>query len=191
MHLHTGINDKYIIYNLRTVLLQAPTPQLFPDCISEGEETDHLLRVLSIQAVTRREARTACHGKSQVKSQSDKSEQTISQDLTSLIQKHQPSDPSLERILKDLDAGLARKGYHVKDGLLFREKQIVVPQQRALIDELLYVYYDDDLASHWGQDKTLELLRQKFYWKTMLRDVAEYVATWPVCQSIDTPRHKL
>ena len=77
--------------------------------------------------MTRREARTAWHGESQVTSQSDKSEQTISQDLTSLIQKHQPGDPSLERILKDLDAGLARKGYHVKDGLLFREKQIVVP----------------------------------------------------------------
>ena len=174
----------------KTDALGAPTPQPFPDCVSEGEETDHLLRVLSIQAVTRREARTACHGESQVKSQSDKSEQTISQDLTSLIQKHQPSDPSLERILKDLDAGLARKGYHVKDGLLFREKQIVVPQQRALIDELLHVYHDDELAGHWGRDKTLELLRRKFYWKTMLTDVAEYVATCPVCQSIDTPRHK-
>ena len=78
--------------------------------------------------MTHREARTACHSESQVKSQSDKSEQTLSQDLTSLIQKHQLSDLSLERILKDLDAELARKGYHIKDGLLFREKQIVVLQ---------------------------------------------------------------
>ena len=52
--------------------------------------------------------------------------------------------------MKDLDAGLARKSYHVKDGLLFREKQIVVPQQRALIDELLHVYHDDELVGHWG-----------------------------------------
>ena len=65
-----------------------------------------------------------------------------------MIQKHQLSDPSLERILKDLDAELAQKGYHIKDGLLFREKQIVVPQQRALIDELLHVYHDDELAGH-------------------------------------------
>ena len=34
----------------------------------------------------------------------------------------------------------------------------------ALIDELLHVYHDDELAGHW--------------------------ATCPVCQSIDTPRHK-
>ena len=50
--------------------------------------------------------------------------------------------------MKDLDAGLARKSYHVKDGLLFREKQIVVLQQRALIDELLHIYYNDELAGH-------------------------------------------
>ena len=80
-----------------------------------------------------------------------------------MIQKHQLSDLSLKRILKDLDTGLARTGYHVKDRLLFREKQIVVPQQRVLIDELLHVYHDDELAGHWGRDKTLELLRRKFY----------------------------
>ena len=62
----------------KTDALGAPTPQPFPDCISEGEETNHLLRVLSIQAVTHKETYTACHGESQVKSQSDKSEQTNS-----------------------------------------------------------------------------------------------------------------
>ena len=30
----------------------APTPKSFPDCVSEGEETDHLLRILFIQAAT-------------------------------------------------------------------------------------------------------------------------------------------
>ena len=140
--------------------------------------------------MTRKEARAACHGESQIKSHSDKSKPDTSQELISLIQKHQPSDPSLERIFKDLNAGLERKGYHVRNGLLCRDKQIVVLQQRALIDELLHVHHDDELAGHWGRDKTLELIRRNFYWKTMLTDVAEYVATCPVCQSIDTPRHK-
>ena len=114
--------------------------------------------------MTRKEARAACHGESQIKSHSDKSKPDTSQELISLTQKHQPSDPSLERIFKDLNAGLERKGYHVRDGLLCRDKQIVVLQQMALIDELLHVYHDDELAGHW--------------------------ATCPVCQSIDTPRHK-
>ena len=98
--------------------------------------------------MTHKEARTAYYGESQIKSQSNKLELTIFQDLTSLIQKHQPSNPSLECILKDLDAGLAQKGYHIKDGLLFREKQIVAPQQMVLIDELLYMYHDDKLVGH-------------------------------------------
>ena len=48
----------------KTDALGAPTPQPFPDCVSEGEETDHFLHVLSIQAMTRREVRTAYHGES-------------------------------------------------------------------------------------------------------------------------------
>ena len=50
--------------------------------------------------------------------------------------------------MKDLDAELARKSYYVKDELLFREKQIVVLQQRALIDKLIHVYHDDELVGH-------------------------------------------
>jgi len=46
-------------------LLGAPTlkARIIPDETSEGEETNHLLRILSIQAVTRRKARLACQGK--------------------------------------------------------------------------------------------------------------------------------
>ena len=58
----------------------------------------------------------------------------------SLIREYQPSDPSIIRILKNLKSqkGLEDlKGFHIKNGLLFRDRQVVVPQQRALIDELL------------------------------------------------------
>ena len=69
----------------KTVVRRAMTPDLFPDCVSEGEETDHLLRVLSIQAVTRKEARTACRGEYEDKNEPAKPEPTTSQELIGLI----------------------------------------------------------------------------------------------------------
>ena len=41
---------------------RAPILKSFPDCVFESEEIDYLLRILSIQTVTRREARAACYG---------------------------------------------------------------------------------------------------------------------------------
>ncbi|KAJ2903488.1 hypothetical protein MKZ38_009887 [Zalerion maritima] len=173
-----------------------PRRRIIPDEKSEDKETDHLLRILSIQAVTRREARTACRGKPQraerASSEGAKEAEQSStaefeethQDLISLIRKYQPSDPNIARILKDLE-GQKQKGFHIKNGLLFKDRQVVVPQQRALIEELLQVYHDDPLAGHWGREKTLDLLRRTFYWKGMSIDVAEYVATCPT-QEVDS-----
>ena len=59
-----------------------------------------------------------------------------------------------------------------------------------MIQELLYLYYDDQFAGHWGIDKTEELLRRKFYWPGMATDIREYVTMCSVCQNIAVPRHK-
>ena len=66
----------------------------------------------------------------------------------------------------------------------------MVPAQKALIQELLYLYHDDQFAGHWGIDKTKELLERKFYWPGMDVDIREYITTCSVCQNIAIPRHK-
>jgi hypothetical protein len=62
--------------------------------------------------------------------------------------------------------------------------------QKTLIQELLYLYYNNQLAGHWGVDKTKELLKRKFYWPGLVSDVREYVATCSICQNTAIPRHK-
>jgi hypothetical protein len=36
--------------------------------------------------------------------------------------------------------------------------------QKTLIQELLYLYHDDQLVRHWDVDNTKELLERRFYW---------------------------
>ena len=87
--------------------------------------------------------------------------------------------------------GTGRKGYTLDQrGLLCYKGKAVVPEQKSLIQELMYLYHDDQFAGHWGVDKTIELLQRKFYWPSLAVDVREYIATCSVCQHMAIPRHK-
>ncbi len=68
------------------------------------------------------------------------------------------------RLKNELDTDSGRKGYFLGwEGLLYYKGRVVVPLQKSLIQELLYLYYDDQFLGHWGIDKTKELLEHKFY----------------------------
>jgi len=54
----------------------------------------------------------------------------------------------------------------------------------------MQLYHDDQFAGHWGIDKTLELLRRKFYWEHMVADVREYIGACPQCQGKAISNHK-
>ena len=51
-------------------------------------------------------------------------------------------------------------------------------------------YHNYPAGGHWGRDKTLDLIRRQFHWDGMTTDVAEYIATCPVCQSKAMLRRK-
>jgi hypothetical protein len=55
------------------------------------------------------------------------------------------------------------------------QNRVVVPAQKALTQELLYLYHDDQFGGHWGIGKTKELLERKFYWQGLLQDIKDYV----------------
>ena len=73
------------------------------------------------------------------------------------------------RLKKKLSTNLGCKGYSLgqegqgRKGLLYYKGQVAVPLQKSLIQELLYLYHDDQFSGHWGIDKTKELLERKFY----------------------------
>ena len=44
-----------------------------------------------------------------------------------------------------------------------------------------------DGQGHQGVDQTIALCREQFYWKTMYKDVAQYVKDCPLCQVAKGP----
>ena len=81
----------------------------------------------------------------------------------------------------------------VEEGILFHiycptgnkpsaTAQLVVPQN--LKYHFLKIYHDGDLGAHFGYEKVLKAMREKYYWDNMARDIKEYVSTCDVCQAI-------
>lgn len=99
----------------------------------------------------------------------------ISQVLPFIATRRRPSrreshgaDSKVLRLFKQWDK------LEVRDGVLYRDPvskqrrfQYVLPQ--SLKDKALSGIHD--LAGHQGQDRTLSLARQRFYWPDMEKDV--------------------
>eukprot|EP00745_Piridium_sociabile_P033382 TRINITY_DN571_c0_g1_i10.p1 TRINITY_DN571_c0_g1~~TRINITY_DN571_c0_g1_i10.p1 ORF type:complete len:1565 (+),score=261.65 TRINITY_DN571_c0_g1_i10:102-4796(+) len=107
------------------------------------------------------------------------------------VQELQEQDPTLESVRRCL-ARPARPNavavYVQTDGLLYRRytkggnhcRQLVVP--KALRKTVLEMGHDTPMAGHLGTRKTLERIRQDFYWPGINGDVRKYCRSCDPCQ---------
>ena len=125
--------------------------------MAEDSKAGHLLKLVRLQAVTRREAKKATQGESPLVTET-------APGLLDQILQSQGTDPLCTRLKKELcttsqnghlsqkshvNQGTSREGYTLnQQGLLCYKGRAVVPAQKALIQELLYLYHDDQLAGH-------------------------------------------
>jgi len=49
--------------------------------------------------------------------------------------------------------------------------------------------HDSQVAGHFGQEKTLEIITRGFYWKGVTDWVNDYVRSCTACQQAKAPRH--
>jgi hypothetical protein len=91
-----------------------------------------------MQAVTRKRARSAVRGESPL-------DEKTAEGLLSQVKKPQGGDPLCLRLRKECHSGKARNSYELsQDGLLRYKDKVNIPQQKALTQELLYLYHDED-----------------------------------------------
>ncbi len=55
--------------------------------------------------------------------------------------------------------------------------------------ELLKHHHDDFLAKHFDVDKISKLLNCKYYWKSIIKNVKEYINTCDICQRVKLKHH--
>ncbi len=140
---------------------------------AEDSEAGHLLELVRLQAVTRKEAKKATQGESPLVTET-------APGLLDQILQSQGTDPLCTRLKKELrttsqnghlsqkghvnqgtsqnghlrqkshvNQGTSREGYTLnQQGLLCYKGRAVVPAQKALIQELLYLYHDDQFTGH-------------------------------------------
>jgi transposase InsO family protein len=116
----------------------------------------------------------------------------LSAGLEELVGQLQDGDPETQRRKTAVtQANHGFKGWSVGcDALLRFKERVYIPMGSNLRTRLLSIHHDDPLAGHFGRSRTLELIKRKYYWPNLDRDVAEYVKDCQVCQGATARRHK-
>ena len=97
-----------------------------------------------------------------------------------VFKEHYKGDNKLQPILATINQGnyVAYPGFYEKEGFLFKGVKLFVPNC-SLRDQLLLEVHNQ---GHFGRDKTLSLMQQKYLWKGMEADVSKLVQRCLVCQ---------
>ncbi|KAJ8712243.1 hypothetical protein PYW07_005085 [Mythimna separata] len=108
----------------------------------------------------------------------------------------QLDDPEVCKIIRDFedvaspDAAVrwADRGYYLTQGVLYRsdpdteseEPQLVIPE--SLRAELMKELHDAPTAGHLGLERTLQKIKERYYFKNMRAYVANYIKSCEKCQ---------
>ncbi len=66
---------------------------------------------------------------------------------------------------------------------------LYVSENLSIREELLKHHHNDSLARHFDTDKISKLLDCKYYWKSMIKNVKEYIDTCDICQRVKMKHH--
>ncbi|QRV79946.1 Retrotransposable element Tf2 protein [Ceratobasidium sp. AG-Ba] len=73
------------------------------------------------------------------------------------------------------------KNWSWNDGLLIFKNKIYVPNDKSIRKDILTSRHNNMAAGHPGQFRTLELVNQKYYWKSLKKSVNDYVSNCESC----------
>lgn len=104
-------------------------------------------------------------------------------DILELLRADVRSSPELKELLLSIENGTAPKSFTHRDGLIFRDNQIIVAADSTAKQALLYEHHLTPTAGHPGAERTLRRLASAFYWKGMRCDVKQFVASCFDCQT--------
>jgi hypothetical protein len=80
-----------------------------------------------------------------------------------------------------------KEPFMIEDGILYQKMKLWVPKD--LIQTVLESEHDSKIAGHFGQDKTIELIRRNFWWPRMDKTIIDYIQSCVECQKDKAARH--
>lgn len=85
-------------------------------------------------------------------------------------------DPYFSSIFTDLQESAADKltAFRMHDGYLFKRNQLCIPGG-SLREQLIRELHGNGLGGHFGRDKTMAMVANRYYWPKMYKDVDRLV----------------
>jgi len=69
----------------------------------------------------------------------------------------------------------------IQDGYLFKGTKLCIPKSGTR-ELLIQAVHSGLLASHYGENKTLSMLQEQYYWLGMSKDVYDILKRCATCQ---------
>ncbi|KAL0421010.1 UNVERIFIED_CONTAM: Transposon Tf2-11 polyprotein [Sesamum latifolium] len=104
--------------------------------------------------------------------------------LKDKIKDAQDKDPYLQKMKTKVQEGKNDQFVIQNDGTLMNEKCMCVPNVEELRTEIMHEAHYAPYAMHPGSTKMYRDLRPYYWWPTMKKDVAEFVAKCLTCQQV-------
>jgi len=97
-------------------------------------------------------------------------------------------DDEYQSICKQLSSGdIIDKQYQLKDDILWWKNRVYVPA--AMRQRIMKSEHDSKIAGYFGNERTMELIAQNFYWPKMEMDLQKCCSECNNCQMTKSPRH--
>jgi hypothetical protein len=110
--------------------------------------------------------------------------------LLDMIREAQKKDGDLEEIRGNMVKGKA-KGFHEDEmGTLWFEQRLCVPNDPEIKKLIPQEAHDSPYSIHPGNTKMYMDLKERFWWVSMKRDVAEYISLCDVCGRVKSEHQK-
>jgi LPS O-antigen subunit length determinant protein (WzzB/FepE family) len=77
-----------------------------------------------------------------------------------------------------------------EQGTVWLKEQIFVPQDKALLEQIMIEAHDSRYSIHPGSTKMYKDLKTRYWWKDMRRDIAHYVACCDTCNKVKIEHQK-
>jgi len=107
----------------------------------------------------------------------------------------QQLDDHLQHIVRNLSDHRYKEAYFVCDGVLMHRSNNMkpvpcVPKGRLRTD-IMRIYHDTPAnGAHFGRDKTVRKIRDRYYWDSMNKDISNYVRSCFLCSQNNPIRRK-
>nr|AAX95143.1 retrotransposon protein, putative, Ty3-gypsy sub-class [Oryza sativa Japonica Group]ABA92434.1 retrotransposon protein, putative, Ty3-gypsy subclass [Oryza sativa Japonica Group] len=110
--------------------------------------------------------------------------------LIDQVREAQINDPDIQEIKKNMRRGKAIGFLEDEQGTVWLGERICVPDNKDLKDAILKEAHDTLYSIHPGSTKMYQDLKERFWWASMKREIAEYVAVCVVCQRVKAEHQK-